>query len=263
MESLTLDIANVTLCLKSEVRGVIQRFKEMYGEYLTEATTCYATIEIVCQDLNALIRVEALPFDQARNLIFSNYLYAAAYDPQTRHATLVTNMENIYGFAEEYLLKLFAHLCLEHDQLMFHCATLVDDDDNAYLFYGPSGIGKSTVVRNSQGMKIISDDVVVLSRLGDQFQIFKTPLERNKQKPATIPLLKLKGMYRLIQADHTRLQALSPAEHLTKVMGNIWNLEFSKTGYVQALQLVASQYVDVPGYDLHLQKDSNFWDLLR
>jgi hypothetical protein len=263
MESLTLSIADVTLGIRSPVAGVVHRFREMYGEFITDAPSCHATLEINCQNLNALIRTDELPFAVGAQMIYSNYLYAAAYDPLTRQATLVTNMENIYGFAEEYLLKLFSHLCLEQDRLMFHCATLADTQDNAYIFYGPSGIGKSTVVRNAPGLRVISDDVVILARNDNQqFRIFKTPLERNKQRGSAENTLTIKGMYRLVQASHTCLQALTPVEHLTKVLGNLWNLDFSKDGYGRAMQLLSKHYLDVPGYDLHLQKDSNFWPLL-
>lgn len=264
MESLTLSIAGITIGIRSPVAGVVYRFREMYGEFLADMTPCHAMLEINCQDLNALIRTDELPFAAKEGMIYSNYLYAAAYDPLTRQATLVTNMENIYGFAEEYLLKLFSHLCLEQDRLMFHCATLVDPQRNAYIFYGPSGIGKSTVVRNTSGLRVISDDVVILTRTANQqFQIFKTPLERNKQKGVDIIPFTIKGMYRLVHASHTSLRALTPVEHLTKVLGNLWNLDFSKDGYSQAMQLISNQYLDVPGYDLHLQKDSNFWHLLQ
>jgi hypothetical protein len=263
MQSVILSVADIRVKVCSAVSGVIERFREMYKAFRVAGEDFDACLEIQCLDLTPFIRYDALPFERTQHCITSNYLYAAAYDPEERKAVLLTNLENTYAFAEEYFLKLFSYLCLTHGKLLFHCATLYDRDNNAYVFYGPSGIGKSTLVRNSPHLRVLSDDIVVMQQLeAAQFKIYKTPLERNKQRGQEDNVFCLKGFYRLNQAPANELKPLNAAEHLSKLMGNLWNLDFSQEGYKHALQLVNREYSQVPGYDLFLTNSNEFWKLL-
>lgn len=59
-----------------------------------------------------------------------------------------------------------------------HGCGVVDTSGNGYLFVGQSGAGKTTMARlwlREERVKILSDDRIILRKIGDQFWMYGTP----------------------------------------------------------------------------------------
>jgi hypothetical protein len=266
MISFKIKVAGIVVQISSEVEGLIIRFREMYLQYeiVTHSEEVYAQLTIVSQDLSRYVNMKEMELSLGNeNIVTTQYFYFACFNIENRQATLITNLDNIYSFSEEYLLKWFSYLCLSQGKLLFHCAVAVDNYNNAFVFYGPSGIGKSTVAKNSIDHKIITDDLAIFEPLTNNiFKIYKTPFERNKKMTSSLEY-NVKGFFRLHQDTVIRLEALTTISHISNVMGNIWNIDFNKDGYLMYLDLLHNYFSQIPGYSLYLKDNSDFWKELQ
>ena len=264
MDSVYLKIAGITLKITSEVKGVIDRFSEMYKHYLSpdKNDDCY-TLSIVVDNMEKYIQTDLLPFNGTAK-VKTHYFYSAAYDKEKKTATLIAGIDNVYSFSEEYLVNWFSSICIENSCLLFHAAVLIDEHENAYLFYGPSGIGKSTISRNNHFWKKITDDLIVIKKnKKGKYDLLKTPFERDKSKFDETSSFKIQGFYRLHQSDQFELQPQTKAHQLSAIVGNIWNPDFTKVSFADITKLSSDLITDVPGYDLFCSKDELLLDKLN
>ncbi len=111
---------------------------------------------------------------------------------------------------------------LKHDGFYLH-SSAVELEGRAYLFSGPSGMGKSTHTRLWQQIfgdaaQVFNDDKPALRCLEDRWFAYGTPwcgkdgINQNKKVP-------LGGICFLKQAKENRIRRLAPSEALARVMG--------------------------------------------
>ncbi len=110
---------------------------------------------------------------------------------------------------------------LKHDGFYLH-SSAVELDGRAYLFSGPSGMGKSTHTRLWQqtfgaAAQVFNDDKPALRLLDGRWYAYGTPwcgkdgINQNKKVP-------LAGICFLKQAPENRIRKLSPREALGRIM---------------------------------------------
>ena len=111
---------------------------------------------------------------------------------------------------------------LKHNGFYLH-SSAVELEGRAYLFSGPSGMGKSTHTRLWQQIfgeaaQVFNDDKPALRCLEDRWFAYGTPwcgkdgINQNKKVP-------LGGICFLKQAKENRIRRLPPQEALAKLMG--------------------------------------------
>ncbi|HSH67984.1 MAG TPA: hypothetical protein VLB84_19765 [Bacteroidia bacterium] len=264
MPTVTIEVANIRINIISDISGLINRFKEMYYHFvIADPSNAHVTLEIKSMNMEQFIHHESLPFDHSRDFIKTNYIYSAAYNPVEKKAVLLTNLKNLYPFSEDYLLNLFTYVCLEHNKLLFHSSVLYDDNNNAYIFYGPSGIGKSTFARNSSGYEVLSDDLVIIETQTEHlFKLYKTPFERNKKQHIPLTDFNVKGFFRLNHAPTLKIKKLNASEKIAMILGNIWNLDFSEATQQRYIDLISTNFKTVPGYHLLLANSTNLSEFI-
>lgn len=265
MNELLLRVADIEIKIISEVKGVIERFNEMYYNYkIDRSINTEMVFEIVSADMDQYINFEKLPFKVDGSTINTHYIYTSKYDSINKKATLITNNKNIFAFSEEFLLNLFSILCLEKNKLLFHCTFLYDDDMNAYILYGPSGIGKSTITRNAKGLHVLSDDLAVIEKIShDSFRVHKTPFERNKTIYNGLNTFKIKGIYRLHHAAELHAEKLNASQKMTSILGNIWNLDFSSDTPEKYFELINNLFKSTEAFSLSFEKNSDFSQFIK
>lgn len=266
MVSITIRVAQVDIKISSEMDGIINSLEEMYKNHIVqESSPPYAELRIIIEDMNKYIDNTNLPVKSGKKIIQTNYIYSSCYDIDSKKATLITNINYAYSFVEEYLIVLTSYLVLDRKKIMFHCAAVSDEDRNAYIFYGPSGIGKSTLSKNcfSTGYKVISDDLVIIEKLNQQnFNILKTPFARDKSKNEDNSKYKIRGFYRLHHSDQPRVEEMDNDEKLVSFLGNIWSFHNHQEIIDSYISLVQDILKCTPCYNLYLKKDTLFSELI-
>lgn len=145
----------------------------------------------------------------------------------------------------------YNHLFL-HEGLMLH-ASAVELDGKAYLFSGPSGMGKSTHTRLWQtefpGARVFNDDKPALRRLDGIWYAYGTPwcgkdgININLKAP-------LAGICFLRRGNENRIRRLSEIEAAMAVISQTNRRFRTEEGLGVMTELVNALVLDVPIYEM-------------
>lgn len=164
-----------------------------------------------------------------------------------------------YPFSELLMILQLA----EGRGVLLHAGALVDGEE-ALLFVGESGAGKSTMTRlwAGSGVRFLSDDRAIVRRWGTTHWAYGTPWhgEAGVASPGKAPLGKLLF---LNKAPRHALRALSPREALTRLVVNCFPTFWDPEGMAFTLDFLADMVCTVPCYELSFAKDPGVIDLVR
>lgn len=247
MQDITLHIADVYIHIESEINGVIGRFQEFYRHYSTSESV-HPDYTIVIKQKKVTVSVP----DENGAFKFQGY----AFKQFEKHAILlIPSLKNAYQYAEEFLLFIFSELCIQKNKLIFHSASLIDDQHNAYIFFGPSGIGKSTISRKLSDFTIFSDDMMVIEKTQSGYLLQKTPFERNKQrKPAII--VNIKAVFRLVQSDELKVNSLKKSNAFNVLLSNLWFSDYQKKQVEKYAEILQNLMQNTTVAELQVAKNS-------
>jgi len=255
MYIIVLNIADITIQIQSEIKGVIDRFKEFYKHFIITINTDSLDyiIEIMISDFDVNI-VENKNETKKNNFNYQGYAYKQNKE-NNKSILIIQSVKNAFQYTEEFLLFIFSELCMKKSKLIFHSATLFDVDFNCYIFFGPSGIGKSTLSKKMTSLSVFSDDMVVIKKTKRGFKLYKTPFERNKTKKSPLNV-DIKGFYRLVQTDKSNKVLLSSGKGITALLSNFWFNKYSKINFYKYIIKAKELFDDIPVYELHLDKET-------
>lgn len=148
---------------------------------------------------------------------------------------------------------LFYLRLLNFDGMMLH-ASAVELDGKAYLFSGPSGMGKSTHTRLWQqtfgeAARVFNDDKPALRRLDGRWFAYGTPwcgkdgINVNTKVP-------LAGICFLRRGEENVIRRLSPAEAATGIISQTLNRFWVEKGLDLMLGLVNKLAAEIPVWEL-------------
>lgn len=161
---------------------------------------------------------------------------------------------------ENYFRWLAANLLIERGGFLFHSAGLVRNG-SAYLFFGHSGAGKSTVTEFSPGAGILSDDLVLVLPDGAAYRASTTPffgvMSQREKETGSFPL---RGCFRLRKSDHVEKKVVSKAQAFGLLIPSCPNI-MSGRRRNELLYPALRKFLDtVPVYELFFRKDASFWE---
>lgn len=122
---------------------------------------------------------------------------------------------------EGFLLAILPDILLQHNACILHASGLVVGEF-AYLFTGPSGAGKTTVVENSPGRIVLSDEMVVVRfHSNGEAWAYGTPFFGSWGKPGEPTSAPIAWIHFLQKSMDLRLEELSPRECFRRLAGVI------------------------------------------
>lgn len=106
----------------------------------------------------------------------------------------------------DILLKLFDN----YNGFIAHASAILKDDQ-AFIFLGLSGAGKSTIVKLlSDKYQVLADDSVIIRKLNNEYYLFQTPFfEKEFNFKKNINGFPLKKIFLLSKSKHTFLKKLT------------------------------------------------------
>ncbi|MEJ2369108.1 MAG: hypothetical protein P8Z49_12410 [Acidobacteriota bacterium] len=126
---------------------------------------------------------------------------------------------------ENYLRWVVSDLAIERGAFILHAAGLLRNS-RAYLFFGHSGAGKSTVTALSEGCQVLSDDLVLLVKTDEGFKATTTPFWGTfPQSAKDTGLYPVAGLFRLRQSKDVKTTPVSGALAIlarTRVASHVW-----------------------------------------
>lgn len=109
-------------------------------------------------------------------------------------------------------------------------------DGKGYIFIGPSGIGKSTLVaslKNTPNLMILGEDQILLRFIENQFWVFGTPwhLDPKMCSPAGVPL---EAIFFLTRDGAEGFHLLKPVQGVTRLLQNAF-IPFYRPAVVEGI----------------------------
>ena len=152
------------------------------------------------------------------------------------------------------------HLLLERRGLLLHASGLVRGG-RAYVFPGPSGAGKTTIVRHSPGMTLLSDEIVALGLAGGGAGVtaLGTPFYGEWGQPGEQISTPLQGLYFPCQARENRLVPLDPRQVVSRLLPCICTYTVRQSRLEKIFALGIELAARVPGFDLHFRPEPGLW----
>jgi hypothetical protein len=138
-----------------------------------------------------------------------------------------------------------------------HACGVTDGSGRGLLFVGQSGAGKTTMARlweGVPGITVLSDDRVILRRVGDRFTMYGTPWhgEAALAAPASAPLT---GVFFLEHGAANTLVPVRGATAATRLFASGFPPFFDRDGLDFTLKFLGDLVAEIPCHELHFAPD--------
>ncbi len=163
---------------------------------------------------------------------------------------------------ENFLRALTASFVLDEGGLLLHAATVVRGG-RAYVFFGPSGAGKTTVTRLSARDIVLSDDMTLVLPGTQGFEAVGIPFGMaHHHVPDTSDAFPIAGLHRLVQSpavERTPLRGAAALAELTRCLPYVCE---DREEASRSLDIAGRLLSEVPAWRLLFRKDDSFWNVI-
>jgi hypothetical protein len=163
----------------------------------------------------------------------------------------------------EYILRiLYAYFVLFQGGILIHGAG-ISRGGKGYIFFGPSGVGKSTVSLLSNDSLILNDDLTaIMCDTSGIWKIFSTPFANPGQNINNISV-PLSGIYQLSQSCEVSLVKVSHGIALSELISNVPVLSGDIHRSEQLVSTSDEILKAIPFYRLNFRNDPSFWKVIK
>jgi hypothetical protein len=157
------------------------------------------------------------------------------------------------------------HLLPQKGGTEIHGLGLVDETGRGHLFVGQSGAGKSTLARfwaEREGVKILSDDRIILRQIGKNIWMYGTPWH-GEACHAIPEKACLAGLYFLEKGKTNHWRPLSKSETVTRLLACSFPPFHSREAVDAILSFLDLVADIVPGGELYFVPDEGVVDFIR
>lgn len=165
-----------------------------------------------------------------------------------------------------FLRYLLPPLLLKQNQVLFHSSCIVSPSGEAYVFFGHSGAGKTTMAKLCQDQMIIGDDMCLLEIDHGQVWVEAARVGQVYQNPNSFGhRFPVKGLFWLAKGPFVHLEKLSMGKYpkiLSSFTGLYWD-ELSKDELQKTMNLSRQLAELCPTYEFEFPIKEGVWNELR
>jgi hypothetical protein len=174
---------------------------------------------------------------------------------------LGVSMDQALGL-ENYLRVFFSQYLFTQDGFLLHAST-IGYKNRAYVFTGPSGVGKSTIARISRDKLVLTDDTVAIRRMNNRYYAFATPFGVQSVGAGGIRL-PIAAIFLISHAEKTTCTRIPPLPALTKIISNIilMGAEAQDLPIDKLFDTCYNLVKETPCYALPFNKNEDIWRVL-
>ena len=220
------------------------------------------------EDFSIAIQVQTGKDFPTRNVRFSDNQilldspgYQGKINLEEFTGELTLTSRNPFQEVDYFLRVAAAGFVYQKGGLMVHAAG-IERNQQAHLFMGKSGIGKTTVARNSPPGSVMNDDLVFVVHEDPKWIVCSSPFYNPSQMPPQSHQAPLKGIYFLFQDKQVYLEEINSPTAVASFLANIPVLT-TNPQMLSELFSRCNQIVQiVHPYRLHFLPDDSFWKII-
>ncbi len=165
---------------------------------------------------------------------------------------------------ENYIRAAVAWRAASRGGALVHSASAVLNG-RGYLFFGPSGVDKSTLSACNRRARIVSDDLsLVLPGADGALDLVGSPFRGTYEGGGPVTgRFPLRAGFRLFQAPRAEVRPAARVRALSELVGN---LPFVAEAFARRPDLFAGverAFAGVPLAHLHFARDESYWDAIE
>ena len=256
-----LSVGGIVVELTSDDDGLIKGLCQEYKQFSTDAKAQFSAQITIEKDweyenfrdpdqyfIDGVLHIDGGTF---RGVVYGSRDYGE-----------LTVSENISPQEIEYYLRaIYAVLGFKAGGVMLHAAGIVRDE-RAYLFFGHSGSGKTTVTKLSHKYRVLNDDLLLLLPSGGEWFVYATPFwnaEHNKDNAKDATLNK---MFRLVQDEKDYIVRMDRGIAIAEIISNVPVIPANQSWGNELLYRCEKIVDAVEVYWLHFRKTDSFWEII-
>jgi hypothetical protein len=257
-----ISVAGLNVLLRTSDSGVADRISSRYRQFL--GTAGIPLIKVDLEIVPGALFIQPKPgaweiqslFSEDR-LTYQSYLEVGEVDLVTGRGVLrmapEANVENL-------LRAIYAWLCLKYEGILLHAAGVVRQG-RGYVFFGPSGAGKTTTSGlAARSSDVVSDDLVILRDHDGGWRLHGVPFKGElSDAPRANQEAPLQGIFRLRQDTSHFVEPLSTARSVADLVASAPFVVGQASLSDRLVGLCHRLAMNVPVLQLHLKKDEGFW----
>ncbi len=278
-QALTIAVGGCSVRLEGLTSGHSVALERRHGAFVRRGGSADLVVAMSRADRDGFLRIGSDPRGELYRVDLStegdavlaaSYEWAGWFDEAAGQGGLAMTgpaLDDPAAFdrsLENFLRVVYAHTILSRGGFLLHAAGLVRGG-RAYLFFGPSGAGKTTVTSLTPEATILSDDLtMVVPMPGGCFGACSVPF-RGLFAPLAVSagVWPLAGLYRLVQDRRDDLVPLTGAAAVGEVVASLPFVTETTRAACAAIDGAAAVARRVPVGKLHFRKDRAFWDVIR
>lgn len=165
---------------------------------------------------------------------------------------------------QNVLRIVYFHLLLEGQGLLLHASALAESGQ-AFVFPGPSGAGKTSIVQQSPGRLVLTDEIAAVEAAGNGHPPLAhgTPFFGDWGQPGENVTAPLRGFYFPVQDRENRLVPLTPAETLTRLLPCVCSYTTRKDLLQKLFDTSIRLTERIPGFALHFRPEPGLWQAIH
>jgi hypothetical protein len=255
-----VEIGGIPIALSTGDEGFLDLLRQRYDGFLSSS---HPEFELEF-DLSSS---EAVSDDDVRvrrdgdDWLIERGDFQARWDPRSGRGSV---RQNANPYSLDSVLRILHSLILaQRGGFLLHAASAICDG-RAYLFSGVSGAGKTTMTRLAPpDVTLLTDEISYLRPSPDGYSAFGTPFAGELARSGENCAAPVSALFFLEQGPENRIDELSSAEAVRRLMRNI--LFFAEDqGLVEKLLATACEFVArVPIRRLTFYPDARVWDEVR
>lgn len=184
-------------------------------------------------------------------------------EKDNRQIELLAQEEVSDGFFN-FLRAFLPTKLLENDQILFHSSCVIDESNQPFLFFGPSGAGKTTVSKicREEGAQVLGDDMNLLTIKKEQIFVEAATVGQRYYNKSLFNLpYPLKTMYWLKQAEELHTTAIN-TDRVSLFLSSFANIfwdQLPKESYQKVFTLLSHLNSNINLLELSFPKNKKVW----